>query len=174
MTSSNEDGTIDCCGPAPATRVLSIVVPVYGNEESLPQLLEQLAAIDFGVSIECNVVFVIDGSPDSSADLLRKRLDSFELPATLVLLSRNFGSFAAIRAGLEEAEGDYFAVVAADLQEPPELLVSFVERLETQEVDLVLGERRRTQRPAHDARDRNRLLVALPQVGTTKHAEGGS
>jgi glycosyltransferase involved in cell wall biosynthesis len=124
-----------------ARRVLNVVIPVYKNEGSLPDLLEQLSALEFPAGIECRTVFVVDGSPDQSADLLRERLAKWNRPATLVLLSRNFGSFAAIRAGLEAAEGDYYAVIAADLQEPPELVVSFVEELESGEVDLVLGER---------------------------------
>ncbi len=122
-------------------RVLSIIVPVYCNEASIPRLLDRFAAIDFGDSIDCRMVFVVDGSPDASADVLRKRLDDFKFPATLVSLSRNFGSFPAIRAGLEHAAADYFAVVAADLQEPPELLLSFLDRLEGGDVDLVLGAR---------------------------------
>jgi len=126
---------------ATTSRVLSIVVPVYKNEESLPELLDQLSALEFPATIECRAVFVVDGSPDQSAELLRERLAKWDRPATLVVLSRNFGSFAAIRAGLEAAEGDYFAVIAADLQEPPELVLSFVDELESGETDLVLGER---------------------------------
>lgn len=122
-------------------RVLSVVIPVYGNEGSLPDLLDRLAALRFPAHVECRAVFVIDGSPDRSEELLRARLPGWSLTSTLVVLSRNFGSFAAIRAGLEAADGDYCAVVAADLQEPPELLVDFVAELETGEVDLVLGER---------------------------------
>ncbi len=123
------------------TRILSVVVPVYKNEGSLPDLLDRFASLEFPDGIDCHVVFVIDGSPDRSEELLRLRLPGWPLPASLVVLSRNFGSFAAIRAGLEVADGDYCAVVAADLQEPPELLVDFVNELERGEVDLVLGER---------------------------------
>ena len=63
----------------------------------------------------------------------------------LLSLSRNFGSFAAIRSGLQAARGDYFAVMAADLQEPPELAVEFFRRLKNDEADIVVGTR--------DARD---------------------
>ena len=122
-------------------RVLSVVVPVYKNEGSLPDLLDRFASLTFPAEIECRVVFVIDGSPDRSEELLRARLADWPLRSSLVVLSRNFGSFAAIRAGLEAAHGDYYAVVAADLQEPPELLVEFVERLEKGDVDVVVGER---------------------------------
>jgi glycosyltransferase involved in cell wall biosynthesis len=127
--------------PIAAPRVLSIIVPVYKNEASLPELLDRLGQLEFPPGIECRAVFVVDGSPDRSVQVLRERLAGWNRPATLVELSRNFGSFAAIRAGLEVAQGDYFAVMAADLQEPPELAVAFAEQLDSGEVDLVLGER---------------------------------
>ena len=122
-------------------RVVTVVVPVYKNADSIPRLCEQLADLEFPSDIECRVVFVVDGSPDRSAEILEDRLESWMLPATLVVLSRNFGSFAAIRAGLEHAEGDYFTVIAADLQEPPTLIPAFVAALSAGDVDLVLGKR---------------------------------
>ncbi len=122
-------------------RVLSLVIPVYNNLASLPELLDRIAALTFPAGVTCRPVFVVDGSPDESAALLRVRLLDWPLHSTLIELSRNFGSFVAIRAGLAEGESDYYAVMAADLQEPPELLVQFVERLETDEVDLVIGQR---------------------------------
>ncbi len=122
-------------------RVLTIVIPVYRNEGSLRVLLERLDGILLPSNVELRVVFVVDGSPDASAELLRAELVAWPHRSTLVVLSRNFGSFAAIREGLAHAEGDYMAVLAADLQEPPELITGFVEQLETGEVDLVLGRR---------------------------------
>jgi glycosyltransferase involved in cell wall biosynthesis len=119
----------------------TIIVPVYKNASSLDELLDQLGRLEFPEGIECRTVFVVDGSPDDSESILRAKLASWSRPATLVVLSRNFGSFAAIRAGLEHADGDYFAVLAADLQEPPELLVRFAEELVAGDVDLVLGRR---------------------------------
>jgi glycosyltransferase involved in cell wall biosynthesis len=63
------------------------------------------------------------------------------LNAQLLSLSRNFGSFSAISAGLEAGKGDYFAVLAADLQEPPELILQFTEALRGGEADIVFGVR---------------------------------
>jgi glycosyltransferase involved in cell wall biosynthesis len=123
------------------TTSLAVVVPVYKNAASIPSLCEQLAAVELPEGLEYRVVFVVDGSPDRSAEILRSCLESSDLCATVVELSRNFGSFAAIRAGLEHAEGDYFAVISADLQEPPSLIPAFVERLCAGDVDLVLGRR---------------------------------
>jgi len=126
---------------AEPARAFTVVVPVYKNAASIPSLCEQLGSIELPNGLECRVVFVVDGSPDRSAEILQSCLESWDLPATVVVLSRNFGSFAAVRAGLEHAEGDYFAVISADLQEPPALLPAFVERLCAGDVDLVLGRR---------------------------------
>jgi polyisoprenyl-phosphate glycosyltransferase len=121
---------------------LTVIVPVYKNEDSLAELVDEVAKIFARLALDCRFLFVIDGSPDRSAEVLRSELQVAPYPSTLIVLSRNFGSFAAIRAGLEHASGEYFAVLAADLQEPPELLESFVDMLDTGEYDLVLGERR--------------------------------
>jgi len=119
----------------------SLVIPVYNNADSLSRLLpacEQLAG-ELGGDLE--LVFVVDGSPDASHQLLQQQLPGARFASRLVLLSRNFGSFAAIREGLRAAQGRYFAVMAADLQEPPELVLSFFRALASEPVDLVLGTR---------------------------------
>jgi glycosyltransferase involved in cell wall biosynthesis len=127
--------------------VLSLVIPVYKNEDSLPALLAAIRAIAADCASGLEVVFVVDGSPDRSADVLRRALPSWGLPATLIELSRNFGSFAAIAAGLREGRGDRFAVIAADLQEPPELVVTFDRLLAAGDADVVLGHRERRADP---------------------------
>lgn len=119
----------------------SLVVPVYRNRESLPQLVEELAALQGSLSGKLETIFVVDGSPDDSHAWLRSALRRSNLDARLILLTRNFGSFAAICAGLVEATGDYFAVIAADLQDPPEIAGKFFAALATGEVDVVVGTR---------------------------------
>ena len=102
--------------------VLSIVVPVYHNAASLPDLLARLAALAArhpGDTFE--FVCVDDGSKDDSfAVLARLRKDEPRL--RVVKLSRNFGSNAALLAGLSHAGGDAIATISADLQDPPETL----------------------------------------------------
>jgi glycosyltransferase involved in cell wall biosynthesis len=121
--------------------VYSLVIPVYKNADTVPALLEACEGLGRQLPGELEVVFVVDGSPDASHALLRSQLPDVRFPSRLVLLSRNFGSFSAIREGLRAAEGRYFAVMAADLQEPPELVLSFFRSLEAEPVDLVLGTR---------------------------------
>jgi glycosyltransferase involved in cell wall biosynthesis len=120
----------------------SIVVPVYKNEDSIRDLLESIDGISQRIGGPLEVVFVVDGSPDQSLQRLATMLPSVSsFASTVVVLSRNFGSFAAIRIGLQRATGKYFAVMAADLQDPPELIVSFFEALAKDEADVVVGTR---------------------------------
>lgn len=119
----------------------SLVVPVYRNSGSLPDLIaaiEKIAAVQSG---PFEAIFVVDGSPDDSYALLEARLQQARFTSRLLALSRNFGSFAAIREGLKVAKGDYIAVMAADLQEPPELVSAFYELLGRGEAEVVFGQR---------------------------------
>jgi glycosyltransferase involved in cell wall biosynthesis len=117
----------------------SVVIPVYKNEASISRLLQALSAISFELNDKMEAVFVVDGSPDRSFALLRDALDGLDFPAQVLVHSRNFGSFAAIRSGLIAARGNYFGVLAADLQEPPELLIAFFKALEADECDVAIG-----------------------------------
>lgn len=123
--------------------MFSIVIPVYKNEESIPELLSALtevsAAMEGGLGCRVEVVFVVDASPDRSYELLSHALKRAPFSSKLIVHSRNFGSFAAIRTGLAAASGDHFGVMAADLQEPPELMVEFLRALGGGDCDVVVG-----------------------------------
>jgi glycosyltransferase involved in cell wall biosynthesis len=93
-------------------------------------------------------VFVIDGSPDRSFELLAEALPGASFAAKLIAHSRNFGSFAAIRTGLCACSGDYMAAWAADLQEPPSLMLDFVAKLAGDDCDVVVGTRASRTDPA--------------------------
>jgi glycosyltransferase involved in cell wall biosynthesis len=102
---------------------LTIVVPVYYNEENLPDLVPALERATTGMDVE--FVFVDDGSGDGSWRWL-ERWAVGEPRATAVKLSRNFGSFTACTAGLAHARGDAAIIISADLQDPPELIPEMV------------------------------------------------
>jgi polyisoprenyl-phosphate glycosyltransferase len=127
--------------------MLSLVIPVYKNETNLPRLLQEVGALSPKIPGGLEVVFVVDGSPDASFQYLSDRLPKWSLPSQLLDLSRNFGAFPAIAAGLAHGRGDFFAVMAADLQEPPELMVEFHRIMSTGEADIVLGDRTRRGDP---------------------------
>lgn len=119
----------------------SLVIPVYKNEGSIPALVASVEEMARRLDGELEVVFVVDGSPDQSYALLRECLPRAHFRSTLLALSRNFGSFAAIRIGLGAATGERFAVMAADLQEPIDLPLDFFRILATEPVDVVIGTR---------------------------------
>ena len=119
----------------------SIIIPVYKNELNIPRLLVALEDLNQKLGSALEVVFVVDGSPDKSFEILKENLPSAKFQSQLLAHSRNFGSFPAIRSGLHAAKGIYLAVMAADLQEPPELVLDFFKALAANECDVVIGTR---------------------------------
>ena len=104
-------------------KTLSIVVPVYYNRETLESLHTRFCELEHDLpdDTQLEFVFVDDGSGDDSRTILRA-LAERDKRVHLVFLSRNFGSFTAILAGLNHASGDCIAIVSADLQDPPEMI----------------------------------------------------
>ena len=107
--------------PQDSRPLLSVVIPVLDEADGLPELRrrlnEQLGQIDGPTE----VIYVDDGSTDDSAALVESYIADGD-QAVLVVLSRNFGMDIAMSAGLDEARGEYVAVMHADLQDPPELI----------------------------------------------------
>jgi glycosyltransferase involved in cell wall biosynthesis len=121
--------------------LLTLVIPVYRNEGSIPQLLAAITQLRGTIAGDFETVFVVDGSPDRCYELLRDALPQQAFKSQLILLSRNFGAFMAIRTGLQHGRGDRFAVMAADLQEPPELVAKMNDILLAGDTDVVVGVR---------------------------------
>ncbi len=129
----------------------SVVIPVYMNEATLPAVIERLEHLNREFDSALEAVFVVDGSPDGSYLLLKELLPQAHFESQLIALSRNFGSLAAVRQGLTAAEGPYFAVMAADLQEPAGLISEFFHTLEAREVDVAVGVRQKRADPFFSA-----------------------
>lgn len=121
--------------------VYSLIIPVYKNEANLPALLRCMENMSQTLERKLEVVFVVDGSPDNCYSILKTELAKQSFPSQLILHSRNYGSFAGIRTGMKAMRGKYMAMMAADLQEPPELAVEFFRALEQDEADVVVGAR---------------------------------
>jgi glycosyltransferase involved in cell wall biosynthesis len=138
---SSESWQLATRGTSDTRAMHSIVIPVYKNEASIPDLLQTLEGIGKRLGSDLEVVFVVDGSPDQSFQRLAAELPAVTFKSKLIALSRNFGSFSAIRIGLQKATGPYFAVMAADLQEPPELILAFFDELARDQADVVVGTR---------------------------------
>lgn len=107
----------------------SIVIPVYNEQEVLPELYERLQRTVRGLEGTTEMIFVNDGSVDGTLAIL-KGIQSRDSRVKIVSLSRNFGHQAAVTAGLAYAAGSAVAIVDGDLQDPPELLSSFFRKVE--------------------------------------------
>lgn len=122
-------------------KTLSIIVPCYNEEESLPifydtvhKMEEQLSSVDL------EFMFVDDGSKDRTLEVFRQ-LNEKDARVHYVSFSRNFGKEAGIYAGLEKAHGDYVVIMDADLQDPPAMLPQMLEYIESGEYECVATRR---------------------------------
>lgn len=120
---------------------LSLVVPAYNEEEALPIFYREARKVEEQLpQVEIEYLFVDDGSVDGTMDVIR-RLHEEDPRVHYVSFSRNFGKEAAIYAGLENAAGDYVAILDADLQDPPALLPEMLRIVTEEDYDCV-GSRR--------------------------------
>ena len=119
---------------------LSVVVPVYNEEELIDSLCESIRSSLSAITDDYEVVIVDDGSQDSTLELLMKwhRQDNH---FKILSLSRNFGHQAAYTAGLNHTKGDYVVMMDGDLQDPPELIAEMYVKLNSKNLDIVFGKR---------------------------------
>ncbi|TKC16977.1 glycosyltransferase family 2 protein [Robertmurraya kyonggiensis] len=106
---------------------LSIVIPCYNEAENIRDFHEEIEKIIKDLKIETELIFVNDGSKDQTL-LMLKELSNENSSVSYVSFSRNFGKEAAMLAGLEYATGDAIVIMDADLQHPPHLIPSLVEK----------------------------------------------
>lgn len=122
-------------------KLISIIIPCYNEEESLPLLYEALKEVMRQMEFySFEVLFVDDGSKDNTMlELNRVALEDSRIK--FISFSRNFGKEAAMYAGFCNAMGDYVAVMDADMQDPPSLLPEMVRCLEEEDYDSVATRR---------------------------------
>jgi polyisoprenyl-phosphate glycosyltransferase len=132
--------------------MVSIVVPIYNEEELIAQFHEALALAMKDVAEEWEVVYVNDGSTDSSMELL-KALQALDQRAVVVELSRNWGHQGAVMAGLHTATGDAVILMDGDFQDPPEVLPQLIDEWK-RGAEIVVAVRRSRQ-------ERRRMLSLL-------------
>ena len=117
----------------PVARVapeLSVVIPVYNEQESLPTLFARLYPALDGLLRTYEVIFIDDGSADRSAAMLREQFDRRPDVTRVVLLQSNFGQHAAILAGFHVSKGDCVVTLDADLQNPPEEIAKLLKQVD--------------------------------------------
>ena len=122
-------------------KILSIIIPMYNEEESLPHLYSRLVALGEKIKdYNLEFLFVNDGSKDSSLEIV-KALRKADKRVCYVNLSRNFGKEVAMGAAFDYVTGEAVAIIDADLQDPPELIVDMI-KLYEQGYDDVYAKRR--------------------------------
>jgi putative glycosyltransferase len=127
------------------SKSLSIVCSMYLSRNYLREFHERMTKTAKDLTTDYEIVFVDDGSPDDSADVVRSIIEK-DNHVRLVVLSRNFGHFKATLAGIAEATGDLVFMTNCDLEEPPEILSQYCARMfagtnqdDDAKVDLVYG-----------------------------------
>lgn len=124
---------------------LSIVIPVYNEEESLPHLHEAIhQALDQQKNLDWEVIYVDDGSTDHSLEALKKLVSEDPERTGVVEFRRNFGQTAAIAAGIDNSSGEIIVLMDADLQNDPADIPMMLEKLD-QGYDVVSGWRTNRQ-----------------------------
>jgi len=125
-------------------KTISILVPCYNEEESIPYFYKEINRIEQLMKAENDVefekIFVNDGSKDDTLNIL-KELSFSDCTVKYISFSRNFGKEAAIYAGLQNATGDYVAIMDADLQDPPALLPEMYNAVDKEGYDSVATRR---------------------------------
>lgn len=120
---------------------LTLIVPVFNEEEAIPRFLEEITAKLQGLDAALEILFIDDGSRDRTYEVILEAAAK-DARVRFIKLSRNFGKEVALTAGLEMARGDAVVPMDVDLQDPPELILDFV-KLWRQGYKTVYGARRR-------------------------------
>ena len=116
---------------------ISIIVPCYNEEESLPIFYEEINKVmEEMKKVKFELIFINDGSKDRTLEILREMAKK-DKQVRYISFSRNFGKEAGILAGLEASVGDYVCMMDVDLQDPPHLLIEMYQTLETTDYDCV-------------------------------------
>ena len=124
LINTESQSETDFLEPLPA---ISVVIPVFDEEENLPILYQRLTKVLGDVEPDYELIFIDDGSQDNSLQILEE-LAEFDPHVIVVELARNFGHQIAISAGLDYSRGDGVIIMDADLQDPPEVLPEFIEK----------------------------------------------
>jgi undecaprenyl-phosphate 4-deoxy-4-formamido-L-arabinose transferase len=146
--------------------VLSVVIPVYNEEENLPELLPRLKAALDAIGRNYEVVLINDGSRDRSLELLREA--AVRDPHIVVIdFNRNYGQHSAVFAGFDEARGEIIVTLDADLQNPPEEIGKLVAKME--EGYDVVGSVRIKRKDSFFRRMASRLVNRVTSMATGVH-----
>ncbi|ASI22527.1 TPA: undecaprenyl-phosphate 4-deoxy-4-formamido-L-arabinose transferase [Aeromonas salmonicida] len=148
-------------------KLVSVIIPVYNEEASLPVLLSRVTAACELLPQDYEVILIDDGSHDGSTEIISEAAANSDSKLVGVLLNRNYGQHAAIMAGFETAKGDLVITLDADLQNPPEEIPRLVEAA-MQGYDVV-GTVRRNRQDSWFRKTASRLINKSVQKATGVH-----
>lgn len=138
---------------------LSIVIPVYNDEEVLEELQRRLSPVVQELTEKREIIYVDDGSSDRSFEVL-KRIDESDPSVVLIKQARNFGQHNSIAAGLRTATGDVVILMDSDLQDRPEDIPKLLEALAEHDCSMAIA-RWRSREDAWLKRSLSRLFFAI-------------
>src|SRR4029077_1466856 len=121
--------TLDTRAPALSTPYISVVIPVFNEQENLTVLYQSLTQVLKNLGKSYEIILVDDGSADRSLEML-KGLQQEDPHLTVIEFNRNFGQHAAVFAGFDQAHGEIVITLDADLQNPPEAIPVLVQKIE--------------------------------------------
>lgn len=150
---------------------ISIVVPAYNEQQSIPVLLKQVVEV-LPKSVDYEIIIVDDGSRDDTANVVMKE-HGLNPCIHLISFSRNFGHQYALKAGLDVADGDCVITMDADLQHPPQLLPKLIQSWQ-EGYDVVYTVRRESNKTSFFKRISSRLYYRLFNFLTGLHLMAGS
>lgn len=152
---------------------ISVIVPCYNEEEAIPFFYRKIAMVTEDMSdYDFEIIFVNDGSYDSTIDVIHKLADE-DTRVKYLDFSRNFGKEAAIYAGLSHATGDYGVIMDADLQDPPELLPEMMNYIKNEGYDSVATRRvTRKGEPAVRSFFARRFYHLINRISKTEIVDG--
>ncbi|MGX6978119.1 glycosyltransferase family 2 protein [Vagococcus elongatus] len=153
-------------------RTLSIIVPCFNEEESIPLFYQEMEKIREGLPYRFEYIFVNDGSGDNTLKVI-KEIYQEDKNVRYISFSRNFGKEAAIYAGLQHSTGELVTLMDVDLQDPPELLPEMIGLLKTKKIDCV-GTRRADRKGEPKIRSffARQFYKLINKVSDTKMVDG--
>ena len=123
----------------PITPYLSVVLPIFNEEKSLPELMRELYSVCDSLKRDYEIIFVDDCSRDRTPEILNQYANK-DPRIKIIRFSRNFRHQAAISAGLDASRGEFVVTMDSDLQHPPLVIPEFIKQAESG-YDIVIGER---------------------------------
>lgn len=143
---------------------LSVVIPVFNEEENLTELMDRCLKTCEGINRNFEIILVDDGSSDESRDMIKAGAARYPGKIIALLLNRNYGQHSAIMAGFAQAKGDIVVTLDADLQNPPEEIARLVAKAE--EGFDVVGTVRMNRRDTFFRRAASHMVNRVVQMST--------